>query len=30
MEKLLPLFIVLVVMLGFIGISVLAVRSARK
>jgi hypothetical protein len=30
MEKLLPLIIVLVVMLGIIGISVLAVRWARK
>jgi hypothetical protein len=30
MEKLLPLVIVLVVMLGIIGISVLAVRWARK
>jgi hypothetical protein len=30
MEKLLPLVIVLVVMLGIIGISVLAVRWARR
>jgi hypothetical protein len=30
MEKLLPLVIVLIVMLAIIGISVLAVRSARK
>jgi hypothetical protein len=30
MEKLLPLIIVLVVMLGIIGIAVLAVRWARK
>jgi hypothetical protein len=30
MEKLLPLLIVLVVMLGIIGISLLAVRWARK
>jgi hypothetical protein len=30
MDKLLPLIIVLVVMLGIIGISVLAVRWARK
>jgi hypothetical protein len=30
MEKLLPLLIILVAMLGFIGIAVLAVRWARK
>jgi hypothetical protein len=30
MDKLLPLVIVLVVMLGVVGISVLAVRWARK
>jgi hypothetical protein len=30
MEKLLPLIVVLVVVLGIIGISVLAVRWARK
>jgi hypothetical protein len=30
MEKLLPLMVVLVVMLGIFGISVLAVRWARK
>jgi hypothetical protein len=30
MEKLLPLFIVLVVVLGIIGIAVLAVRWARR
>jgi hypothetical protein len=30
MEKLLPLLIVLVVMLGIIGVSVLAVRWVRK
>lgn len=30
MEKLLPLFIVLVFTLGIIGISVLAIRWARK
>ena len=30
MEKLLPLLIILVAMLGFVGIAVLAVRWARK